>query len=41
MKLNLAQRNMKKIFQMINGIALVVTIIINYLSNTGIFNGDK
>jgi len=40
MKLNLAQRNMKKIFQMINGIALVVTIIINYLSNTGIFNGQ-
>jgi len=31
---------MKKIYQVANGIALVVTVIINYLSNTGIFNGE-
>lgn len=30
---------MKNKFQIINGIALVVTIVMNYLSNTGIFNG--
>ena len=31
---------MKKTLQIANGIALIVTIIINYLSNTGIFNGN-
>ena len=31
---------MKKIYQIINGVALVITVIINYLSNTGIFNGE-
>ena len=30
---------MKKKLQIANGIALVLTIIFNYLSNTGIFNG--
>lgn len=30
---------MKKILQISNGLALIVTISINYLSNTGIFNG--
>lgn len=30
---------MKKTFQILNGVALIITIIINYLSNTGIFNG--
>ncbi|MEO6844305.1 MAG: hypothetical protein ABI184_03970 [Ginsengibacter sp.] len=30
---------MKKILQIANGIAIVATIVINYLSNTGIFNG--
>lgn len=31
---------MKKILQIANGIALIATIIINYLSNTGVFNGN-
>lgn len=31
---------MKKIYQITNGVALVITVIINYLSNTGIFNGE-
>ena len=31
---------MKKVLQLTNGIALVITLIINYLSNTGIFNGN-
>ncbi|MDR6736209.1 hypothetical protein [Sphingobacterium sp. 2149] len=31
---------MKKIYQIVNGIVLVVTVVINYLSNTGIFNGE-
>lgn len=31
---------MKKVLQVFNIIALVATIIINYLSNTGIFNGN-
>lgn len=31
---------MKKTLPIINGIALIVTIVINYLSNTGIFNGN-
>jgi len=31
---------MKKTLQILNGVALIVTIIINYLSNTGIFNGN-
>lgn len=31
---------MKKILQIANAIALIVTLIINYLSNTGIFNGN-
>lgn len=31
---------MKNKFQIINGITLVATIVINYLSNTGIFNGE-
>lgn len=31
---------MKKTRQILNGVALIVTIIINYLSNTGIFNGN-
>jgi len=31
---------MKKILAAANGIALIVTIIINYLSNTGILNGN-
>ncbi len=31
---------MKKVYQIVNGIALVITVIINYLSNTGIFNGE-
>lgn len=31
---------MKKTLQIINGIAIVSTIVINYLSNTGIFNGN-
>ncbi len=30
---------MKKTLQIANGIAVVATIVINYLSNTGIFNG--
>lgn len=30
---------MKKTLQIANGIALVSTIVINYLSNTGVFNG--
>lgn len=31
---------MKKILQIANGIALVATLVINYLSNTGVFNGN-
>lgn len=31
---------MKKILPAVNCIALIVTIVINYLSNTGIFNGN-
>jgi hypothetical protein len=31
---------MKKILPVANGLALIVTIIINYLSNTGVFNGN-
>lgn len=31
---------MKKALQILNGVALIATIIINYLSNTGIFNGN-
>lgn len=31
---------MKKQLQISNGIALVATLVINYLSNTGIFNGN-
>lgn len=31
---------MKKTLQISNGIALVVTVVINYLSNTGVFNGE-
>src|SRR5665213_1484673 len=31
---------MKKILQIANGVALIATIIINYLSNTGVFNGN-
>lgn len=31
---------MKKTLQIANGIALVATIIMNYLSNTGVFNGN-
>jgi len=31
---------MKKIWAVANGAALIATIIINYLSNTGIFNGN-
>lgn len=30
---------MKKIFQILNGVALIIMIVINYLSGTGIFNG--
>ena len=32
--------NMKKTLQIANSIALVFTIVMNYLSNTGIFNGN-
>ena len=31
---------MKKTLQIANGIALVATIVMNYLSNTGVFNGN-
>ena len=31
---------MKKVLQISNIIALVITLVINYLSNTGIFNGN-
>lgn len=31
---------MKKTFQVLNGVALIATIVINYLSNTGVFNGN-
>ena len=31
---------MKSLFQILNMLALIATIIINYLSNTGIFNGE-
>ena len=30
---------MKKILQVLNAVALIFTIVINYLSNTGVFNG--
>ncbi|MCE6989618.1 tryptophan-rich sensory protein [Dyadobacter sp. CY323] len=35
-----ANRNMQRTLQIANIVVLVVTIIINYLSNTGIFNGN-
>ena len=31
---------MKKTLQIANGVALLITIVINYLSNTGVFNGN-
>jgi hypothetical protein len=31
---------MKKVFPIVNGVALVSTIFVNYLSNTGVFNGN-
>lgn len=31
---------MKKVFPIVNGVALVSTIVMNYLSNTGVFNGN-
>jgi hypothetical protein len=31
---------MKKALQIANGVALIATIVINYLSNTGVFNGN-
>ncbi|MEO6893505.1 MAG: hypothetical protein ABI136_00650 [Ginsengibacter sp.] len=31
---------MKRILKILNALALIITIIINYLSNTGIFNGN-
>ena len=31
---------MKKNFQILNAVALVATVVINYLSNTGVFNGE-
>jgi hypothetical protein len=31
---------MKKVWAVANGAALIVTVIINYLSNTGVFNGN-
>lgn len=31
---------MKKTFQLLNGVTLVITLVINYLSNTGVFNGQ-
>lgn len=31
---------MKKLFPIVNGVALVSTIFVNYLSNTGVFNGN-
>src|SRR5690606_26660991 len=31
---------MKKTLSLVNGIALLVTIVINYLSNTGVFGGN-
>lgn len=31
---------MKKTLQIANGIAFIITVIVNYLSNTGIFNGN-
>lgn len=31
---------MKKLFPIVNGVALVSTILVNYLSNTGVFNGN-
>ena len=31
---------MKKTLQIANGVALIATIIVNYLSNTGVFNGN-
>lgn len=33
-------RHMKKVLQVTNGVALIITLVINYLSNTGIFNGN-
>ncbi|SFH93095.1 hypothetical protein [Halpernia frigidisoli] len=32
---------MKKFYQIVNGVALVSTVLINYLSNTGILNGKS
>ncbi len=32
---------MKRTLQIANGVALIATIIINYLSNTGVFNGNS
>lgn len=31
---------MKKTLQIVNGVVLVITLVINYLSNTGVFNGQ-
>lgn len=31
---------MKKVFPIVNGVAFVSTIVMNYLSNTGVFNGN-
>ncbi|RPD42970.1 tryptophan-rich sensory protein [Chitinophaga barathri] len=31
---------MKKTLQILNGFALVITIVMNYVSNTGVFNGN-
>ncbi|MDQ1150232.1 hypothetical protein [Sphingobacterium zeae] len=31
---------MKKIYQIVNAVVFVITVVINYLSNTGIFNGE-
>lgn len=31
---------MVKLFQILNIVALIITIVINYLSNTGVFNGE-
>lgn len=31
---------MVKLFQILNIVALIITIVVNYLSNTGVFNGE-
>lgn len=31
---------MVRLFQILNMVALIITIVINYLSNTGVFNGE-